>query len=72
MNKVVKGNIILVDNKERKGNSKRKYYFMHVQLVDGEETAIMFTAKELDRMWNRAQKNKEDWKKKGWFQDLID
>jgi hypothetical protein len=75
--KIKIGRIVTVDNKNRKGNSSRKYKAVWVEDSDGEnERCLLFTERELNiaenLAKNRTKKNIEDWTEKSWLIDLFD
>lgn len=71
--KIKAGRIVTVDNKNRKGNSNRKYKAVWVEDANGKnERCLLFTEKELEKAEVRSKKNIEDWTKKGWLTNLFD
>ena len=67
------GRIVLIDNNDQKPNEAPLYYRVWVEDEFGaNEEALFLTPTELERIKKRTQKNKEDWGKRGWLQDLID
>lgn len=73
MAKVVKGRLIIIDNKKRKFGSADVYVAIQVEDDDGlNERCILFTVDEIRRAEDRAKKNPEDLTKKGFFTSLFD
>jgi len=66
------GNIILVENTEKKFGAADEYFAVWVQNTKGKEFPLMFTERELRIAIERAEKNPEDVPKKGFFTDLFD
>jgi len=66
------GDVITVDNEERKFGAATQYVYLRVQLEDGAEKPLLFTANEMDVASLRAENNKEDLPTVGWLRDLID
>ena len=73
--RVVPGRLIVVANTKRpKFTTARRYYHaVWVEDADGgNERCLLLTDSELKRIEARSQKNREDWPKKSFLQDLID
>lgn len=66
------GDVRVVMNKDRHPAANSKYFALRAQFPNGEETAFLFTAKELERALDRAQKNPEDIPKVPFLLDLLD
>jgi hypothetical protein len=65
------GDIITVENTERKFGSANEYMYMMTQLEDGTEIPILFTIAEFHVMMARAEKNTEDLPKVGWLRNIL-
>lgn len=72
MTKVKAGKIIKVDNKERKFGANPEYLAIWVENQSNDEFCLLFTERELKVAKDRADKNKEDIPRKGFFTDLFD
>ena len=73
MAKVVKGRLMIVDNKSRKFGSADVYVAIQVEDEEGQnERCILFTVDEIRRAEDRAKKNPEDLTEKGFFTNLFD
>jgi len=66
------GNIILVENKDKKFGAAHEYYAVWVQNTKGKEYPLLFTERELRVAIDRAEKNPEDIPVKGFLTDLFD
>ena len=66
------GNILLVENKDKKFGAADEYYAVWVENTKGKEFPLLFTERELNIAIDRAEKNPEDIPKKGFFTDLFD
>lgn len=72
-NKTKLGRIVLIDNNDPKPNEAPLYYRIWTEDEFGNnEQPLFLTPAEMERVKKRTQKNKEDWGKRGWLQDLID
>jgi hypothetical protein len=54
------GDLKIVINQDRGSTASAEYYAIRAQLPDGKETALLFTAKEIEKAAQRAAKNPED------------
>jgi len=72
MTKAKAGKIIRVENKERKFGANPEYLAIWVENQKGVEYCLLFTERELSVAKDRADKNKEDIPRKGFFTDLFD
>jgi hypothetical protein len=73
MAKVVKGRLVVVENKDRKFGSSDLYIAIQVEDADGRnERCILFTIDEIRKAEDRAKKNPEDLTKKGFLTTLFD
>lgn len=66
------GDVLIVENTNKITNADSEYYYIRVQMPDGEETPLMFTESELKIAVERAKKNVEDVPKVGWLRNLLD
>jgi len=66
------GNILLVENKDKKFGAADQYYAVWVENTKGKEFPLLITERELNIAIDRAEKNPEDIPKKGFFTDLYD
>lgn len=66
------GDVITVENEDRKFGSALQYVYLRVQLEDGTEKPLLFTAHEMDEASARAEANPEDLPTVSWLRDLID
>ena len=73
MEKVVKGRLLSVENRDRTFGSARYYIAVQIENFDGKnERCLLFTDKEIEKAEQRAKKNPEDLTKKGFFTNLLD
>jgi hypothetical protein len=73
--KVKMGRLIRVVNtkKLKFSNAKNEYFALQVENSDGMgERCLLLTENELNRLEDRASKNKEDLTFKDWVTDLMD
>ena len=71
--KIVKGRLISVDNTNRTFGSAESYIAVQVEDADGgNERCILFTNAEIAKAEERAKRNPEKQKKKGFFTNLLD
>lgn len=66
------GDLVQVDNLERKPAAAAKYNCIRVQFPDGRERPLLLTDHEVRRALNRARKNPEDIPAVSWVRDLFD
>ena len=66
------GDVITVENQERRFGSATQYVYVRVQLETGEEVPLLFTNHEMDEARARAEANTEDLPKVGWVRDIFD
>lgn len=66
------GDIVTVENKDRKFAAAPKYNYFRLQKEDGEEIELLATDEDMRRMQERANKNREDLPEIGWLRDLVD
>ena len=72
MTKAKAGKIIKVENKDRKFGANPEYLAIWVESESGNEHCLLFTERELSVAKDRADKNKEDIPRKGFFADRFD
>ena len=69
------GRLIKVDNTNipKLSNASKEYFSIWVEDADGgNERCWLLTAKDVERLELRSQRNKEDWTKKGIVTDILD
>lgn len=67
------GRVVLIENKNPKPNEAAQYYRVWIEDEFGDnEQPLFLTPAEMERVKKRTERNKEDWGKRGWLQDLID
>lgn len=66
------GDVLLVENTNKITNADSEYYYIRVQMPNGEEIPLMFTDAEFKEGINRALKNTEDVPKVSWLRNFID
>lgn len=66
------GDIITVENKERKFGALTEYMYFRLQDEQGNETAYLASEHDLRVMRERAEKNEEDLLKVSFIRDLFD
>lgn len=67
------GRVVLIPNEDPQPNEAPQYYRVWVEDEFGaNEEALFLTPTEMERIRERTAKNKEDWGKRGFFQDLLD
>jgi hypothetical protein len=66
------GDVLIVENTNKVTNADGEYYYIRVQMPNGEEIPLMFTDTEFNVGVSRALKNKEDIPKVNWLRDLLD
>ena len=66
------GDVVTVENKDRKFGSTLNYHYVRVQLESGREVPLLFTDNEIAEAERRADANPEDLPKVSWLRNLID
>lgn len=66
------GDVLIIENSQKITNADNEYYYLRVQMPNGEEIPVMFTDTEFYVGVNRALKNTEDVPKVSWIKDLLD
>ena len=66
------GDIVPVENTERKFGSADHYNYMRGEFPDKTELPLLFTDNEIQVAIERAKENEEDLPKVSWFRNLID
>jgi hypothetical protein len=60
-------------NVPKLSNASKQYFSIWVEDADGKNERCWFlTAKDVEKLEHRSQRNKEDWTKKGILVDLLD
>lgn len=66
------GDVLIVENTNKITNADSEYYYIRVQMPNGEEIPLMFTDVEFKVGIDRALKNTEDLPKVSWLKNLLD
>lgn len=66
------GDLKIVINKDRHPAANSEYFALRTQLPDGDEVAMLFTRKEIERAMDRAKKNSEDVPTVPFLLDILD
>lgn len=66
------GDMVLLENLDKKPAAAEKYNHIRVQFPDGEERHLLFTDHEIKVALDRANKNPEDLPQVSWLRDLLD
>lgn len=73
MNNAKLGRLTTIKNTEKTSTEAELYIRVWVEDSNGgNERPLFLTQKEFERINKRTEKNKEDWGKRGFFQDLLD
>ena len=66
------GDVVSVENTERRFGAAPVYLYLRVQLETGEEVPLLFTDFEMVQAMNRAKANTEDLPKVSWVRNILD
>lgn len=66
------GDVVTVENTERKFGSALNYYCIRAQFENGVEKPLLFTSEEIAEASKRAEANPEDLPEISWIRNLID